>query len=679
MPPRMGHDPNEANRAKKPENIRDIPRYVKDLIVPTVSRLFYIFRLVWDTKKSLLFLQLFMSVFNGVAPVVGSLISAEILNKLAQVYSGVAMAFSVITVLLVAQFAYMILQNIISQVNNLVTNLAGEQIANHVKMKIMDKAKSIDMVSYDMPEFYSKMENANREASMRPMMVMNQTFQIISSVINVASYVAVLAAVNAIAPVLIIIVAVPQTIINFYLGRKNVNYMFLSSKTRRQMDYYSQTVVNKDMAKEIRMLGLGDTFVKKYAVAFKEYYTGLKKLRYKAAILNLSMVVVTNAVYCALYISLARGVFDGLYEVGSFALYTGAITSIGAGVNTLINTLANIYESTLFINNLKAFLEEKPHIVPLIGEGIPVEHHISHRIEFENVYFRYPGTSHDVIKNMSFTIEPGEAIVIVGLNGAGKTTLIKLLMRLYDPSEGRILLDGRDIREYDPEDLYSIFGVVFQDFGKYAVTVSENIEFGDIDKTSDEVAVEDAAEQSGADVFIEKLPKGYHTPLMRYFEADGIELSIGQWQKLSIARAFYSDSDILILDEPTASLDPMAEQEIFNRFNSLRKGKTSIFISHRLSSATTADKILVIEDGQLIEQGSHQQLMRDGGRYSELFKTQAAHYIENMGDLTPPMGFPTMGTFPMGAPPMGMPPMGKMPEGMPPQGKMPEGMFPPRG
>lgn len=684
MPPRMGHDPNAANRAKKPENIRDVPRYIKDLIVPTVSRLFYIFRLVWDTKKSLLFLQLFMSIFNGVAPVVGSLISAEILNKLAQVYSGVAMAFSVITVLLVAQFAYMIVQNLINQLNNLVTGLAGEQLANHVKMKIMAKAKSIDMVSYDMPDFYSKMENANREATMRPMQVMNQTFQIISAIINVASYIAVLAAVNAIAPLLIIIVAVPQTIINFYLGRKNVDYMFRSSKTRRQMDYYSQTVVNKDMAKEIRMLGLGDTFVKKYAAAFKEYYTGLKKLRYRAAILNLTMVVVTNAVYCMLYISLARGVFDGLYEVGSFALYTGAITSIGAGVNTLINTLANIYESTLFINNLKSFLEEEPHIVPLIGDGVPVEHHISHRIEFKNVFFRYPGTSRDVIKNMSFTIEPGEAIVIVGLNGAGKTTLIKLLMRLYDPSEGHILLDGRDIREYDPEDLYSIFGVVFQDFGKYAVTVSENIEFGDIDKTSAQEAVEDAAEQSGADVFIEKLPKGYKTPLMRYFESDGIELSIGQWQKLSIARAFYSDSDILILDEPTASLDPMAEQEIFNRFNSLRKGKTSIFISHRLSSATTADKILVIEDGQLIEQGSHQQLMRDGGRYSELFKTQAAHYIENMGDMAPPMGMPPMGAFPMGAPPMGkipegMPPMGKMPEGMPPMGRMPEGMFPPRG
>ncbi|MDD6189530.1 MAG: ABC transporter ATP-binding protein [Clostridiales bacterium] len=634
MPPHpkpIGQDPYTASRPPKPKKISEVPRYLKGLIVPTFSRLFYIFKLVWETKKSLLFLQIFMSVFNGIAPVIGSLIAAEILNKLAQVYSGAAMAFSVISVLLVCQFAYMILQSLVEQINSVIIGLAGEQVANHVKMKIMEKAKSIDMVSYDMPEFYSKMENANREAGMRPLQVMSNSFSIISAVITIVSYIAVLASVNTIAPLLIIVVAVPQTVINFYLGRKNVDYMFRSSKTRRQMEYYSSTIVNKDMAKEIRMLGLGDAFCEKYAAAFREYFNGLKKLRYRAVALNISMVIVTNVVYCLLYISLAKGVFNGIYEVGNFSLYTGAITHIGSGVSSLIALVAAIYESTLFINNLKAFLDEEPHITPLLPEARPVARHVPHRIEFENVYFRYPGTERDVIKNMSFVIEPGEAVVIVGINGAGKTTLIKLLMRLYDPSEGRIILDGRDIREYDPKELYSIFGVVFQDFGKYAVTVSENIEFGDLDKNAGEEAVRDAAVQSGADSFIDKLPRGYDTPLMRYFESDGIELSIGQWQKLSIARAFYSDSDILILDEPTASLDPMAEQEIYNRFNSLRKGKTSIFISHRLSSATTADKILVIEDGQLIEQGSHHQLMRDGGRYSELFSTQAAHYIENMG------------------------------------------------
>jgi ABC-type multidrug transport system fused ATPase/permease subunit len=232
-----------------------------------------------------------------------------------------------------------------------------------------------------------------------------------------------------------------------------------------------------------------------------------------------------------------------------------------------------------------------------------------------------------VLENISFTIEPSDSIVLVGLNGAGKTTLIKLLMRLYDPTGGVILLDGHDIKEYDVQQLYGIFGIVFQDYGKYAVTVKENIAFGEVMKDLDQAEVEAAAGHSNADAFIEALPEKYETPLMRYFEDEGTELSIGQWQKIAIARAFYSDSDILILDEPTASLDPMAEQDIFNRFNELRRNKTSIFISHRLSSATIADTILVMEDGQIVEKGSHAELMAMKGKYYELFSVQAARYV----------------------------------------------------
>jgi len=233
-------------------------------------------------------------------------------------------------------------------------------------------------------------------------------------------------------------------------------------------------------------------------------------------------------------------------------------------------------------------------------------------------------------------------VVLVGLNGAGKTTLIKLLTRLYDPTEGEILLDGHDIREYAVEDLYSMFGIIFQDFGKYAVNVKENIIFGQLERDAGDDDVRLAAEQSSAAQFIDALPDKYDTPLMRYFEENGIELSIGQWQKLSIARAFYSDSDILILDEPTASLDPMAEQEIFNQFDNLRKDKTTIFVSHRLSSATTASKIVVLEYGEVVEEGTHRELMQKKGRYCELFSTQAKRYITEMPeeDVSLPAGLP---------------------------------------
>ncbi|MBQ4562941.1 MAG: ABC transporter ATP-binding protein, partial [Lachnospiraceae bacterium] len=241
--------------------------------------------------------------------------------------------------------------------------------------------------------------------------------------------------------------------------------------------------------------------------------------------------------------------------------------------------------------------------------------------------FRYPGTTRDVLKDISFVLEPGDTAVLVGLNGAGKTTLLKLLTRLYDPTEGCILLDGQDIREYDTGELYSMFGVIFQDFGKYAFTVNENIHFGEVNKEMDLDAVRDAAKASSADDFILRLPKGYETPLMRIFEPTGIEPSIGQWQKLAIARAFYSDSDVLILDEPTSSLDAIAEQEIFNQFDRLRKDKTTIFVSHRLSSATIATKILVLNHGELVETGNHAELMAKKGIYHELFTTQASRYL----------------------------------------------------
>jgi ABC-type multidrug transport system fused ATPase/permease subunit len=321
-------------------------------------------------------------------------------------------------------------------------------------------------------------------------------------------------------------------------------------------------------------------------------------------------------------------VFSGEIKIGDYNLYTGALGAITTAVNTIIGLSAGIYEGTLFIDNLISFMNEKQTVVPLTETPEVLHRNTSHTIEFQNVSFRYPGTTRDVIKNVNLTIRPGDTVVLVGLNGAGKTTLIKLLTRLYDPTEGRILLDGKDIREYDPKEVYAMFGIIFQDFGKYAFSVTENISFGEINKTPDLERIKEAATQSGADEYIEKLPDGYNTPLMRIFEENGIELSIGQWQKLAVSRAFYSDSDILILDEPTASLDPMAEQDIFNQFDRLRSDKTTIFVSHRLSSATVATKIVVLEYGEVIECGDHKSLMAKKGRYYELFSTQAKRYMD---------------------------------------------------
>ena len=617
-----------------PSSIKDVPRYLKELLGGFFYRLFYIFSLVWNTAPWILFALLFIAIITGIMPVLGSLISKQILNEMQVVITDRAIGkilgdfwTSNIMFLLIFLFVYRILNRVVGNLESSVTHIAGEKVVSYIKLQIMKKSEEIDLAAYDMPEFYEKLENANREAGMRPVQILSATFRMVSTLIGLVSYVIIISAAFPIAALCIIVVSIPSAAVSFVYRHKHFKYMRHRSKERRQMNYYSEIMVNKDVVKEIRMFDLGPTFVKKYRQVFDGYYVGIRKLVAHESIWTGVMAIVSSVVNCIFYAFIALGVFSGNYMIGDYSLYTGALSSIASSVGSVIGISATIYEGTLFIDNLITFMNADkrifaPKTAKKINRGVP------HSIEFKNVSFSYPGVDRKVIKNVSFVLEPGETTVLVGLNGAGKTTLIKLLTRLYDPSEGEILLDGVNIKEYDPKDLYKMFGIIFQDFGKYACTVSENIMFGEIEAERNDERIRDSADSANADDFIERLPVGYETPLMRIFERDGIELSIGQWQKLAIARAFYSDSDVLILDEPTASLDAIAEQEIYSQFEALRKDKTTIFVSHRLSSATTASKIIVLEYGELIEMGNHKELMAKEGRYYELFSTQAKHYVE---------------------------------------------------
>ena len=622
----------EHQKVPKPTSPRDVPRYLRELLGVFFTRMLYIFRLVWEAAPWILFVMMFMSLFNGIMPLVGSFLSKDIINGLQLAlearFGGAIPDFRPIMLTLIWFFLYRIINQVVSHVNTAITRVSGELVVNHIKVKIMEKAKSLDMASFDIPDFYERLENANREAGNRPVQILSSTFDMISRLVSLISYIIVLGAVSSLAPVLMIAVSVPSAIINFVYRRKTFSYIRHRSKDRRQMNYYSGLLVNKDMAKEIRILGLSDSFIGRYKAVFIHYFAGLRRLIVGENIWHIALAVLQAAVNCAFFVYIAYLVFAGELLIGDYSFYTGALTSISTGVAALISISATIYEGTLFIDNLITFMKEEQTILPRLDVPAEVNHGAPHTIEFRDVSFRYPGTERDVISHLNLTVEAGQTLVIVGLNGAGKTTLIKLLTRLYDPTEGEILLDGRDLRDYDVADLYSMYGILFQDFGKYAVTAAENIAFGNIRRPLDEAAIHAAAEQSNAESYIRDLPDGYETPLMRIFEPNGIELSGGQWQKLAIARAFYADSDVLILDEPTASLDPMAEQEIFNQFDALRQGKTTIFVSHRLSSATTASKIVVLEYGRIIEEGNHFELMEKKGRYYELFSTQARRYVE---------------------------------------------------
>ena len=632
MPPKR---PTFNDGIEKPKKLSDVPSYIFKKTKGFFFRLFYIFALVWKSAPFILITMMLLCILDGVLPVFGAYVSSYLLNEISDLIT--EKSFGIISdnafeamrpliFLFMLNLLYLFMKKALSKVSTMVTGIAGELVVNHIKLSLIGKAKTLDTRSFDDPTFYEKLENANREANMRPISILNATFSLVSAIISAVSFILVLGSLHPLAPVAIIIAASPAAIVSLVYRNRNFRYIRWHSKERRQMQYYSGLMTNKDRVQEIKILGLADTFTTKYKAAFAQYYKGLKRLIVREGVTQIGVGFITTVVNSLLFIYIAYAVIYGDGKVGDYSLYSGALTSITTYVATLMGSTVTIYEGTLFIDNMIEFMKEKREIVPIKEEPAVPLRNTEHTVEFRNVSFKYPGMDKYVLRDVNLTFAPSESVVLVGLNGAGKSTLIKLLTRLYDPTEGAIYLDGKDLREYDVEALYDIFGIIFQDFGRYAESVSENIRFGDVDREYDFNAVSTAAKRSGADMFIDALQDGYDTPLTRMFEDSGKELSVGQWQKLSVARAFYKDSEILILDEPTAALDPLAEQEVFNQFSALAKGKIAVFVSHKLSSAVSASKIVVIDGGTVAEVGNHEELMALGGRYYELFSTQAKRY-----------------------------------------------------
>jgi len=531
------------------------------------------------------------------------------------------------------QLGITLLSSLLSTLSNIVQQLLQEQVSNRVQLDILKKANTLDLAFFENPEFYDKMRQAANQSSYQPVSMISQTFDLGRTVVTLLSLIFLLLHLAWWLAIVALIVPIPAFFSSTRYGWRGYQLMRRQSPERRLMAYFVTLMTTDTYNKEVKLFNLGEFFIGKFWDLATSLYKQDKKLlvrRYSINFVWSGLTVVANS---AIYLYVALQTILGRISLGGLTLYTQTAVQVGQNFQGLLNGISSTYENTLYVNTLFEFLEYQPQIVsPPSSQPIDPKKEIEGLdIEFRDVSFTYQGKDPETqaaLKHVSFTIHAGEAVALVGRNGAGKTTLVKLLTRLYDPDEGEILIGGRDIKEYDLKELRDQVGVIFQDYVNYYMTAHENIGVGRVDKIEQRELVMSAAGKSGANNVIERLPQGYNTMLGRWFKdlKDSTQLSGGEWQKIALARAFMRDARILVLDEPTSALDAQAEHEVFTRFRLLTEGKTAVFISHRFSTVRLADRIFVIENGSIIESGSHYELIALNGRYAELFNLQAEAY-----------------------------------------------------
>jgi ATP-binding cassette, subfamily B, bacterial len=506
----------------------------------------------------------------------------------------------------------------------LIQQLVQLQIANRIRSEIIRKALTLDLAFFEHPDFYDRLQNARREGGYKPVELINDTFQIVQNVITMISFAVLMLRFSPWLVLILLATSIPSFIAETRFSEQGFRLLTRRAPESRQVNYLARLLTEDTAAKEIKLFNLGMTLLGRYNSLFDKFFQEDKTLAIRRAAVGFSLGLIATLGFYGSYAWIVWRTVQAAISLGDMTLYLSIFRQGQTTFQSILAGIGNIYENNLFMAHYYEFLDLKPQL-ELRGARGKLPASLSHGIEFRNVGFRYPESDQWVLRGIDLIMRPGEKIALVGHNGAGKTTLIKLLARLYDPTEGAILFDGIDIREVDPLDLRQKIGVIFQDFVRYHLAARENIGFGQIETSDNMDNVIASARKSGADAIIEELPEGYETTLGRWFSG-GHELSLGQWQRIALARAFMRDAEILVLDEPTASLDAQTEYEIFQRFKELTDGKMAILISHRFSTVRMADRIVVIGKGRIAEIGSHQELLRAEGIYAELFAMQAEGY-----------------------------------------------------
>src|ERR671910_1646099 len=588
-------------------------------------------RMVWETNPGYVVGILLLRIARSIIPLavlwVGKLIVDEVVHSINVAHAGGPVPWSRLAVLLAIELGIALVGEGLSRVSALLESLLGDLFANRTSVQLMKHAAQLDLEQFEDAEIYDKLERARRQTVGR----IGLFTMLLATLQDLITLITLAAALTVYVPwllLLLVVAVLPSLLGETHFASLGYSLLYSWTPERRQLDYLRYIGASDISAKELKLFGLSDFLVGRYDRLSDQFYQANRNLAVRRSVAStLLSFVGTLGYYGAYAVIIYLTVVGhrspgGVFTIGVLTFLAGSFRQSRDLIQRALLSLSQIFEQSLYLDDLFSFLALEPRIRPSVGARA-VPNPIREGFTFENVGFRYPGAEQWAVRGLDFTLAPDERIALVGENGAGKTTLVKLLARLYDPTEGRILLDGVDLREYDLASLRRNVGVIFQDFVRYDFLLRENIAVGNIGRLEDQPSIEGAAGRSLADTVARRLAGGYGQMLGRRFEG-GVDLSGGEWQKVALARAYLRDAQLLVLDEPTAALDARSEYEVFERFAELTAGKSALLISHRFSTVRMADRIVVLSDGQITEHGSHEDLLRRGGQYAEMFELQAS-------------------------------------------------------